>query len=98
LSLGLSTHLMIVDFLNGQAVGSLKMGSLPWRLSFLFDTEKSGIYINTRWWSGSINFRTAKVLSFIPRPLAYRHSLPLSNRYCIFVLNACNKNQVKSSY
>jgi hypothetical protein len=29
LSLGLSTHLMIVDFLNGQAVGSLKMGSLP---------------------------------------------------------------------
>jgi hypothetical protein len=48
----------------------------------------SGVHINTLWWSGPINFRAAKVLSFflflnhtfpssssMPRPLAYRHSL-----------------------
>jgi hypothetical protein len=27
----------------------------------------------------------------MPRPLAYRHSLPLSNRYCMVVLKTCNE-------
>jgi hypothetical protein len=27
----------------------------------------------------------------MPRPLAYRHSLPLSNRYCMAVLKTCNE-------
>jgi hypothetical protein len=34
------------------------------RLSFRFDKERSGVYINTRWWSGPTNFRAATVLSF----------------------------------
>jgi hypothetical protein len=29
--------------------------------------------------------------SSMPRPLAYRHSLPLSNRYCMVVLKTCNE-------
>jgi hypothetical protein len=29
--------------------------------------------------------------SNMPRPLVYRHSLPLSNRYCMVVLKTCNE-------
>jgi hypothetical protein len=29
--------------------------------------------------------------SSMPRPLAYRHSLPLSNRYCMAILKTCNE-------
>jgi hypothetical protein len=29
--------------------------------------------------------------SSMPRPLAYRHSLPLSSRYCMVVLKTCNE-------
>jgi hypothetical protein len=40
------------------------MEGSSWELYFWFDTERSGAYIDTRWWSGPINFRAAKVQSF----------------------------------
>jgi hypothetical protein len=80
------------------------MGSLRWRLSFWFDEERPGVYLNTQWWSRPINFCAAKVLillsffshlfpssSGMPRPLAYRHCLFLSYRYCMVVLKTCNE-------
>jgi hypothetical protein len=82
-----------------------RMAVSCWGLSFRFDTERSGVYINTRGWSGPINFRAAKVLYFflflihksfrrVPVcPGRWRSdiSLPLSNKNYTVVLKTCNE-------
>jgi hypothetical protein len=75
------------------------------KLSFWFDTERSGEYINTRWWSGPISFCASKVLSFFlflirisfrrvqvcPGRWHIDIPLPLSNQYYKVVLKTCNE-------
>jgi hypothetical protein len=82
-----------------------------WRLfqrgkSIWFGAEKSGVHINTRWWSGPIKFYAANVQpvflfsfhmyifplnSIIHRPLAHRYSLLVTTRYNTVVLEPATK-------